>query len=139
MLLQRRAEKGDKFGNSQYSVDFGASVSAPSTFGEPYMCCIQDAVDHAVEYVVHWERFAELAGEYGLGLVSSFNFDTMLAQHKDSDVGKALMSATLSHLPAPQQSSFAISKDEQETAGLFRTFTFVKLRDTPPMESSEAN
>ena len=75
-----RERVGDEFGNGAFKVAFlspdaaaGAGTAA-SSYGAAYRFTLQDSVQGAVEWVVDWDNFVRLCGEYNLRLVASANF-----------------------------------------------------------------
>ena len=151
-LLSWRGRCGDSFGNHDFHVDFLAPAAdggggGASEYGAAYRITAQTSVEDEMEYLVEWPRFVAVCAEYKLELVETKNFDAV------TDTGAGLIDKLTSAgepvdpssaggagggggraAPAHQKRPRAgidvreeMTKDEAETAGLFRT---VLLRKT---------
>jgi mRNA (guanine-N7-)-methyltransferase len=78
------------FGNSKYHITFEDRHHRPD-YGWAYRFYLEDAVDDVPEYVVKWDLFESLAGEYGLKLVYNSTFGDLFFSHKEDPQFKSLM------------------------------------------------
>ena len=99
-------------------------------FGIDYDFSLLDAIDTCPEYLVHFRSFVSLAKEYGLQLVESVNFQQYFDEHHKNvkyskllDIMQVLESTDRTSATSPT----ALSQAEWDVAGMYLTFTFVKI------------
>lgn len=110
------------FGNSCYQIQF-YERRHPGVYGHEYRFYLQDAVEDVPEYVVDWDNFVDLAGEYGLDLEYRKTFNDVLQEEQGSrDFGPLLGKMGVIN----EHGESAMDSDQWEAANLYMAFSFVK-------------
>nr|CCC48842.1 putative methyltransferase, fragment [Trypanosoma vivax Y486] len=130
-LLRRAREQGPTFGNGMYSVHFSSEPPPSSSFGQEYSISVEKSVDRLSEFVVPWNRIVDLCAAVGLQVRESFGFLEYGNFHYNSDLGRNLRDTTCGPLAGVKRDTdghalLRLSPEEEEVAGLFRTFLFQK-------------
>ncbi|BEI83443.1 hypothetical protein CcaverHIS002_0400470 [Cutaneotrichosporon cavernicola] len=125
LLLSRLDEQPDdelSFGNSCCQITF-AERHHQGIYGREYRFYLQDAVEDVPEYIVDWDNFVALAGEYGLELVYQKTFNDILQEEQSSrEFGPLLGKMGVIN----ENGESAMDADQWEAANLYMAFAFEK-------------
>ncbi|GAA6061658.1 hypothetical protein JCM10212_000841 [Sporobolomyces blumeae] len=133
-LLEKLAQVPDDaelltYGNSVYGIKFDTRTPPDETthFGHRYTFFLQDAVEEVPEYVVYWDKFVELAAEYGLRPAYCSPFSDIFADESDDPLFAQLLTRMR---VVDQDGNAEMDEDQLEAAMLYLGFALVKESDT---------
>ncbi|KAJ3035850.1 mRNA cap guanine-N7 methyltransferase [Rhizophlyctis rosea] len=120
LVQQLRHAEGLTFGNSILTITFDQKDEYPM-FGHRYFFELKDAIDNCPEYLLYFPKLVELAGEYGMELVSKKVFHEFYREAVAEDANRQLL-----HRMNVVNPEGTMSEDEWEVAGLYMAFVFRK-------------
>ncbi|KZT74131.1 hypothetical protein DAEQUDRAFT_702380 [Daedalea quercina L-15889] len=110
------------FGNSVYTIRFEDRTQRP-LFGHRYWFFLKDAVDDVPEYVVHWDKFVQLAAEYGLHPIYKEEFHQVFKEHSDHPEFAPLLERM--HV-VDKNGESQMDEDQWEAANIYIAFALEK-------------
>lgn len=124
-LLSLPPDAPPRFGNSVYTIEFDdrRPKEERPLFGDRYSFFLTDAVENVPEYVVVWEHFLRLAGEYGLRPVYKREFHQVFQEHKEHPEFGPLM-VRMKVMDSNGESH--MDEDQWEAANIYIAFAFEK-------------
>ncbi|TPX30400.1 hypothetical protein SmJEL517_g06023 [Synchytrium microbalum] len=126
IVKRLKSENGLSFGNSIYSIKFEQRDKFP-LFGHKYWFVLEDAIDNAPEFLVHFPSLTRLAAEYGLKLVFKKRLhDLYLERSQEGDDGQ---------LFRRMLGNKVITDDEWEAIGIYLAFGFQKQEPAPVQQN----
>jgi len=119
-------EGGMSFGNGVYNIRF-TSRHGPGKgahpYGHQYWFWLKDAVDNVPEWIVRWDTFVTLAGEFELELQYKEEFHGIYEQEQNVPEFKSLLQ-TMRVVDSKGESS--LDQDQWEAANIYIGFVFKK-------------
>ncbi|GAA5943027.1 mRNA (guanine-N7)-methyltransferase [Sporobolomyces koalae] len=129
-LLEKLAEVPEDspqlaYGNTVYGVKFDTRLppTEGNWYGHRYTFFLQDAVGEVPEYVVYWDKFLELAGEYGLRYKFCAPFSDIFADESEDPQFAELLSRMK---VVDRDGNAEMDEDQLEAAMLYLGFALVK-------------
>ncbi|TPX45350.1 hypothetical protein SeLEV6574_g03916 [Synchytrium endobioticum] len=118
IVKRLKSEAGLSFGNSLYRITFEHRDSFP-TFGHKYWFLLEDAINNAPEFLVHFPTLKRLAAEYGLNLVYKKRLHDFYVERSSEGDDGALLKKMLG--------TKIVTANEWEAIGIYLAFAFQKL------------